>query len=52
MTSDHLPPDLEVFIAPGDELCVVVPVCDVRCESGSICTFSRYNDRASGGLLT
>jgi len=52
LTSDDLPSELTLYIAPGDELCVVVPVCDVRCESGSTCTFSPFNERASGGLLT
>lgn len=51
LTSDKLPADHALLIVPGEEVCVIPPVCDVRCDIGSVCTFSGDN-RASGGLLT
>jgi hypothetical protein len=51
LTSEKLPADYSILIMPGDEVCVIPPVCDVRCDSGSTCTFAADN-RASGGLLT
>jgi len=39
-----------MVLVPGDEVCVVPPVCDVRCDTGSQCRLAAQ-DRASGGLL-
>jgi hypothetical protein len=51
LTSDKLPAFHSFLLLPGEEVCVVPPVCDVRCDIGSVCTFSG-DIRASGGLLT
>jgi hypothetical protein len=50
VTSSSLPADISIWLTPGDVLCVVPPVCDVRCDSGSICSLSD-GGRATSGLL-
>jgi hypothetical protein len=51
LTAEKLPADYSILLMPGDEVCVIPPVCDVRCDSGSTCAFAADN-RASGGLLS
>ena len=38
-------PDSELLV--GDELCVIPPVCSVKCEHGSICSLA---EKQSNGI--